>query len=71
MTWSSAPSATGPNSITMTATTATAPSGVEYYFHRTGIKSPLDFDDLFGGEPVSFEIDANFGDPRAVQVSAA
>jgi cold shock CspA family protein len=45
--------------------------GVEYYFHRTGVKGPLNFDDLFGGEAVSFEIDANFGDPRAVQVSAA
>ena len=32
MTWASVPAATGPNSITMTATTATDPSGVEYYF---------------------------------------
>ncbi|MDQ1355597.1 MAG: carboxypeptidase [Acidobacteriota bacterium] len=32
MTWAVVPTATGPNSITMTATTATDPSGVEYYF---------------------------------------
>ena len=32
MTWASVPAATGPDSITMTATTATDPSGVEYYF---------------------------------------
>lgn len=32
MTWTIAPQATGPTTITMTATTATDPSGVEYYF---------------------------------------
>ncbi|MHC4643616.1 MAG: hypothetical protein ACYS32_18395, partial [Planctomycetota bacterium] len=32
MTWDSAPSAIGYNRITMTATTASDPSGVEYYF---------------------------------------
>ncbi len=32
MTWASAPAATGPGSIIMTASTATDPSGVEYYF---------------------------------------
>jgi hypothetical protein len=32
MTWASVPAATGPNSIIMTANTATDPSGVEYYF---------------------------------------
>jgi hypothetical protein len=35
MTWSSPPAAAGPNSITMTATTATDPNGVEYYFECT------------------------------------
>jgi CspA family cold shock protein len=48
-----------------------AEDGTEYYFHRAGVKRPLDFDDLFGGERVSFEIEADPGDPRAVQVSAA
>jgi len=27
-----------------------AQDGTEYYFHRAGVKRPLDFDDLFGGE---------------------
>ena len=31
-TWATAPFATGPNSIAMTATTASDPSGVQYYF---------------------------------------
>jgi len=35
MTWASVPHATGPSSISMTATTATDPSGVEYYFTET------------------------------------
>ncbi len=35
MTWSSVPAPTGPYSITMTATTASDPTGVEYYFECT------------------------------------
>jgi hypothetical protein len=35
MIWSAAPSATGPSSISMTAATASDPSGVEYYFTNT------------------------------------
>jgi hypothetical protein len=35
MTWASPPTADGPNSIRMTATTASDPSGVEYYFECT------------------------------------
>jgi hypothetical protein len=35
MTWATAPYATGDNSIDMVATTATDPSGVEYYFNET------------------------------------
>ncbi len=34
-TWSSPPSVTGPTTISMTASTATDPSGVEYYFEET------------------------------------
>ena len=34
-TWTSVPTATGENSISMTATTATDPSGVEYFFDET------------------------------------
>jgi cold shock CspA family protein len=47
-----------------------APDGTEYYFHRAGVKRPLDFEDLFGGERVSFEIEANPDGPRAVKVTA-
>jgi prepilin-type N-terminal cleavage/methylation domain-containing protein len=35
MTWAGSPAAPGPNSITMTATTASDESGVEYYFECT------------------------------------
>jgi hypothetical protein len=35
MTWATVPNATGENSIAMTATTASDPSGVEYYFDET------------------------------------
>ncbi|MHC4675589.1 MAG: hypothetical protein ACYTBZ_24140, partial [Planctomycetota bacterium] len=35
MTWASAPAAGGMDNISMTATTATDPSGVEYYFDET------------------------------------
>ncbi|MGD8961132.1 MAG: hypothetical protein PVH43_01385 [Desulfobacterales bacterium] len=35
LTWASPPTADGPNSIRMTATTASDPSGVEYYFECT------------------------------------
>jgi cold shock CspA family protein len=48
-----------------------AEDGTQYYFHRGGVKRPLDFDDLYGGERVSFEVEANAGGPRAVQVSSA
>jgi len=48
-----------------------AEDGKEYYFHRAGVQRPLNFDNLFGGERVKFEIEANSQGPRAVQVSAA
>ena len=48
-----------------------AQDGTEYYFHRGGVKRPLDFENLFGGERVSFEIEANPEGPRAVEVSRA
>jgi cold shock CspA family protein len=46
-----------------------ADDGNEYFFHRGGIKEPLKFDDLFGGERVSFEVETNREGPRAIQVS--
>ena len=39
-----------------------ADDGKEYFFHRNGLTSSLDFDRLSGGEKVQFEIEAS---PRA------
>ncbi len=43
----------------------------EYFFHRDGLDSSLDFDRLVGGEQVSFEIEASPKGPRASQVRSA
>ena len=43
----------------------------EYFFHRGGLDSSLDFDRLMGGERVAFEIEASPKGPRATQVRAA
>jgi CspA family cold shock protein len=48
-----------------------ADDGQEYFFHRSGLDSSLDFDRLGGGERVSFEIERSEKGPRARQVSAA
>jgi len=48
-----------------------AEDGKEYFFHRGGVQSPLEFDRLVGGERVSFEIETSPKGPRAIQVSAA
>ena len=37
----------------------------EYFFHRGGLDSSLDFDRLIGGEKVEFEIEASPKGPRA------
>ncbi len=42
----------------------------DYFFHRSGLQAPLDFDQLVGGERVAFEIEASPKGPRAVQVRA-
>ena len=49
----------------------TGEDGKDYFFHRDGLQSPLDFDRLAGGEDVSFEIEAGPKGPRAVRISAA
>ncbi len=49
----------------------TAEDGKEYFFHRSGIQAPLDFDRLNGGERVTFEVEQGPKGPRANQVSAA
>jgi cold shock protein len=43
----------------------------EYFFHRGGLDSTLDFDRLVGGEKVKFEVEQSPKGPRAAQVSAA
>ncbi len=48
-----------------------AEDGKEYFFHRSGLQAPLDFDTLRGGERVSFEIETSPKGPRATQVTAA
>jgi CspA family cold shock protein len=45
--------------------------GKEYFFHRSGVQSSLDFDRLVGGERVTFEIEQSPKGPRAEQVRAA
>jgi CspA family cold shock protein len=43
----------------------------EYFFHRNGLDSSLDFDRLTGGEKVTFEIETSPKGPRAAHVRAA
>ena len=43
----------------------------EYFFHRGGLDSSLDFDRLVGGEKVMFEIEQSPKGPRAAKVHAA
>ena len=48
-----------------------ADDGQEYFFHRSGLDSSLEFDSLGAGERVSFEIERSDKGPRARQVRAA
>jgi cold shock protein len=43
----------------------------EYFFHRNGLDSSLDFDRLVGGERVEFEIEQSPKGPRAGHIRAA
>jgi cold shock protein len=49
----------------------TAEDGKEYFFHRGGLDSSLDFDRLVGGEKVEFEVTQSPKGPRAEHVRAA
>lgn len=49
----------------------TGEDGKDYFFHRDGLDSSLDFDRLAGGEKVSFDIESSPRGPRAVKVAAA
>lgn len=45
--------------------------GKEYFFHRDGLTSSVDFDRLVGGERVTFDTEAGPKGDRAVRVEAA
>ncbi len=49
----------------------TAEDGKDYFFHRNELDSTLDFDRLFGGERVNFEVQQSPKGPRAARVQAA
>ncbi len=48
-----------------------AEDGKEYFFHRSGLDSSLDFDQLVGGEKVEFQVEQSPKGPRATHVSRA
>ena len=48
-----------------------ADDGKEYFFHRSGVDSLVNFDSLTGGEQVTFEIEASDKGPRARKVTLA
>jgi CspA family cold shock protein len=45
--------------------------GKEYFFHKDGLTSSLEFDRLTGGETVSFDVQSGPKGDRAVRVEAA
>jgi CspA family cold shock protein len=49
----------------------TAEDGKDYFFHKDGLASSLDFDRLVGGEAVTFEVESGPKGPRATSVHAA
>lgn len=48
----------------------TGEDGKDYFFHRDGLASGLEFERLSGGERVSFDIQSNPRGPRAINVRA-
>ena len=45
-----------------------ASDGKEYFFHRSGVDTSVNFDTLRGGENVSFDIEPSQKGPRANHV---
>jgi cold shock protein len=48
-----------------------AEDGKEYFFHRTGIDTSVNFDQLTGGERVTFDVEPSPKGPRANRVKFA
>jgi CspA family cold shock protein len=48
-----------------------ADDGKDYFFHRTGLNSELEFDRLSGGEKVEFDVESGPKGPRATRVRPA
>jgi cold shock protein len=48
-----------------------AEDGKEYFFHRDGLTSTLDFDRLIGGEKVQFDVEPSPKGDRAKNVQGA
>lgn len=48
-----------------------AEDGREYFFHRDGLDTSLNFDRLTGGEKVTFDVEASQKGPRAQRVRLA
>ena len=49
----------------------TADDAKDYFFHRDGLDTSLNFDRLVGGEKVEFQIEQSPRGPRATRVKAA
>jgi CspA family cold shock protein len=48
-----------------------ADDGKEYFFHRDGLDGLTSFDNLVGGESVTFEVEPSPKGPRASRVRVA
>lgn len=49
----------------------TAEDGQEYFFHRSGVDSSVNFEDLTLGQGVSFDVERSDKGPRAAHVRTA
>jgi cold shock protein len=49
----------------------TAEDGKDYFFHRDGLTTSLDFDRLMGGEKVQFDVEQGPKGDRAKNVQTA